>query len=94
MLQRQPGFFRGFDGIVMRLEVTVHHQRIAFGRGLVGADDSLALLRFVEFELRLLHLVSYEAIAPAATDAALRQDRPIGMSCEGNGPPDTLVSER
>ena len=46
--------FRGFDRGVMRLEMTVHDQRIAIGRRLVGAHD-LAGLRLFDFQLRFLH---------------------------------------
>ena len=39
MLQSHARFFGRFDRFVMRLEVTVDHQRVTGGRRLVGAND-------------------------------------------------------
>ena len=39
ILQRHAGLLGGFDGVVVRLEMAVHHQRVAVGRRLVGAND-------------------------------------------------------
>jgi hypothetical protein len=54
VLQRHARLFGGFDRVVMRLEVTVHDQRVAIGRRLVGANDFARLL-FFRLDLRLLH---------------------------------------
>ena len=55
ILQRHARLFGGFDRVVVRLEVTVHHQRVAFGRRLVGANDFARLL-FFRFDLRLFFM--------------------------------------
>ena len=46
-----------FDGVVVRLGVSVHPQRITLGRRLVGANDFARLL-FFGFDLRLFHVGS------------------------------------
>src|SRR5665213_2657220 len=54
VLQRHAGLLGRFDGGMVRLEMAIHHQRVAVGRRLVGANDHAWRLLF-QFEFRLLH---------------------------------------
>src|SRR6266436_1173444 len=78
MLQGHARLFGGFNRVVVRLEVTVHHQRVAGGRRFVGAHDFAR--RLFCFDLRLFH--AWLLDAPRFTlKVGKRQEEKSGKDC-------------